>query len=181
MKKLLLVALSTFAVSAHAWEPTYYAGSSLATWQHSESNNNVVDTDFSFQSLEAVAGATLTPFTSVEVRGGLGLTTSHKTSDDGSEYAERAMPYFGSLYFKPHLTNEKASLYGLLGVTSVTIDKRDGRGAATREESTTAASFGVGVSFVMHPKVDLTAEWKKLINADEFDISGGSLGFVYRF
>lgn len=184
MKKLLLVALSTFAVSAHAWEPawepTYYAGSSVAFWQYKQSDPDVINANLSVQSLEGVAGVRLTPYTSVEARAGAGLNTARELTDEGTGHAELKMNYFGSVYFRPHLTNEKASLYGLIGMSTVSIEAAM-PGATLAEGETTAVSYGIGVSFVMNPNVDFTAEWKRLINAEAFDMRGGSVGFVYKF
>lgn len=182
MKKLLLIALSTFAVSAHAWEPTYYAGSSLAAWQYKQNNPTPVDSNFSLYSIEGVAGVTLTPYTSVEARAGFGLNTGREATNSGLGHSEVEMPYFGSLYFRPHLTNEKASLYGLLGMTTVSLETVTYEATTnSRSEEVSALSYGIGVSFVASPNIDVTAEWKKLINAEAFDIRGASLGFVYRF
>ena len=169
MKKPLLAALSTFAISAHAWEPTYYVGSSLASWQYKQTEP-AVDHNFNVTSAEGLAGIKLSPYTSLEVRAGAGLNTARE-----AEF-EVEMNYFGSLYFKPHLSNENASLYGLIGMTTVSIDGNSGA-----EDETSAVSYGVGVSFVMSPHCELTAEWKKLINADAFDMRGGSVGFIYKF
>lgn len=189
MKKLLLAALSTAVMSsmssAYAWEPTYYAGSNVAFWQYRQHDPRINDTisissDFPIQSLEALAGAKLTPYTSVEARVGAGFNTAREMNDQGTGFGEVEMPFFGSLYFKPHLTNEKASLYGLLGVSTVSIDASSVAGNSDETE-TTAASYGIGVSFAINRQFDFTAEWKKLINADAYDMRGGSVGFVYKF
>lgn len=180
MKKLLLAALSTVAMSsAYAWEPTYYAGSNVAFWQYKQ-HDATINANLSVRSLEGLAGATLTPYTSVEARFGLGFNTAREANDAGTGFAELEMPYFGSLYFKPHLTNEKASLYGLVGVTMVATEASL-PGGNPLETETTAASYGIGVSFVINPRVDFTAEWRRLINADAYDMRGGSVGFVYKF
>ena len=68
-------------------------------------------------------------------------------------------------------------MYGLLGVTTIDLEASTG----PSDDTHTDISYGIGVSFVMSPNVDLTAEWKKLINADEFDMRGGTIGFVYKF
>lgn len=168
MKKLLLLGLSSLAFTAHAWEPTYYVGSGASSWQFREHANT---RDYTVGSLEGQAGIELTPYTALEARLGVGLNTGR---DEG---VEMEAPYFASIYFKPQLRNEKASLYGLLGMTTVEVDVSSQADADTF----TDMSYGIGVSFVMHPHVDLTAEWKKLINADEFDARGGTIGFNYRF
>jgi opacity protein-like surface antigen len=173
MKKLLLLSLSSLAVTAHAWEPTYYVGSGASSWQfhpHAAGHN------FSIATVEGLAGVELFPYVALEGRLGAGLNTGRETVDGVD--VEMEATYFGSLYFKPQLRNEKASVYGLLGMTSVEMDVNDD---ALESEAYTDMSYGIGVSFVLNPHLDLTAEWKKLINADEFDARGGTIGFNYRF
>jgi hypothetical protein len=172
MKKLLLLGLSSLAVTAHAWEPTYYVGSGASFWQFAPHKLNE---NFTISTVEAQAGVDLTPYTALEARIGAGLNTARETVN-GFEM-EMEATYFGSIYFKPQLRGEKASLYGLLGMTSVEMDVND----RFESDTYTDMSYGFGVSFVMNPHVDLTAEWKKLINAEEFDARGGTIGFNYRF
>ncbi len=178
MKKLLLLGLSTFAISAHAWQPTYYVGSGLSAWQFKQSD---IGHNFTISTVEGLIGVELTPYTSIEGRLGGGLNTAREwitlPGDAEQTEVEVEAKYFGSLYFKPHLKNEKASLYGLLGVTTIDLEANTG----PSDDTHTDMSYGIGVSFVMSPNVDLTAEWKKLINAEEFDMRGGTIGFVYKF
>lgn len=172
MKKLLLLGLSSLAVTAHAWEPTYYVGSGASSWQfhpHEFGHN------FTIGTIEAQAGVDLTPYTAVEGRIGAGLNTARETIN--SVEVEMEATYYGSIYFKPQLRGEKASLYGLLGMTTVEMDVN----TQLESDTYTDMAYGIGVSFVMSPHVDLTAEWKKLINAEEFDARGGTIGFNYRF
>jgi outer membrane autotransporter protein len=176
MKKLLLLGLSSLAFTAHAWEPTYYVGSGASSWQfhpHQYGHN------FTIGTLEGQAGIDLTPYTALEARLGFGLNTARETlTIEGLDVeTELEATYFGSIYFKPQLRNDRASLYGLLGMTTIELDVNDG----LESDTYTDMSYGIGVSFVLHPHVDLTAEWKKLINADEFDARGGTIGFNYRF
>jgi Outer membrane protein beta-barrel domain len=171
MKKLLLVALSTFAMSANAWEPTFYAGSSFSTWifkDHSYGHN------FGISALEGVGGAYIFPYISVEARAGAGLTSSTE-----GDY-KVGMDYYASAYFRPYLSNEKASLYGLLGVTTLGISVEE-LGTELDQDPETGVSYGLGVSFTTSERTQLTAEWKRLMNAEEFDMRGGSIGFTYKF
>lgn len=202
MKKLLLLGLSTFAISAHAWEPSYYAGAGFSPWKV---NVQSVPVDFSIQTLDAFAGILLFPHISLEARVGAGINEGRDTyyfwgdlidEDTGLPVidAETMEPvqalyaapltaeitYFASAYFRPFISNERASLYGLLGVTTVDMDTNFD-GLTAEESSETAASFGFGVSFSMTPNIDVVAEWKKLINAEDFDIRGGTIGFAYKF
>lgn len=185
MKKLLLIALSTVAISglatsANAWEPSFYTGANAASWQYKQSD---LPSNFNIITLEGLAGITVFPYLAVEARVGAGITTGRETvwflnendEEEGITFEVDAR-HFASLYFRPQITNEKASLYGLLGITTIDLDSDTGGST-----SDTNASFGVGVSFVMNPAVSITAEWRKLINADNFNLRGGSVGFTYSF
>jgi outer membrane autotransporter protein len=168
MKKLLLVALSTFACSAHAWEPKFYAGASLSTWGI---NLHTVNAELHLQTLEITGGAVLLPYISLEGRAGGGFTNAR----DYSANEDVSLDYYTSAYFRPFLANETATLYGLLGGTTLQLNRK---GASS---STTDASYGVGVTFTTSPHTQFVAEWKKLVNAEDFDISGGTVGFTYQF
>lgn len=189
MKKLLLLGLSTFAMSAHAWEPSYYVGGNFSPWQV---KSHAISPSFSIQTLEGVGGVVLFKHLAIEARVGAGINEGRETrswidvepdpvtgEDTLVEYYENLsaeISYFASAYLRPFIANEKATLYGLLGMTTISMDNNFGD-----DDSDTAASFGFGVSFKMSPNVDITAEWKKLINADEFDVRGGTVGFTYTF
>lgn len=199
MKKLLLLGLSTFAISAHAWEPSYYVGAGFSPWKI---ETHSLPLDFSVQTVEGFAGIVLFPHISLEARLGGGLNEGRDTfyfysdvdpvTGDPITDAEGnpatalfeapvgvEITYFASAYFRPFISNDKATLYGLLGVTTLELDTN--LGGLTEDDTDTAASYGIGVSFTLSPNIQLNAEWKKLINADEFDIRGGTLGFTYQF
>lgn len=205
MKKLLLTTLSLFTVSAHAWEPSFYAGANYGSEQTKFSTPPVADYpafpfNYTVKALEGQAGIILTPYISLEARVGAGLGESTESwqdieeEDDGtitinsSAEGTYKTNYYASVYFRPYIANEKASLYGLLGYSTIDYDYSvlttvGGAVDADADLSDTDSglSFGVGVSFVMSPNVDLIAEWKKTINADDFDMRGGHVGFIYKF
>lgn len=182
MKKLLLLGLSTFALSAHAWEPSYYAGAGFSPWKV---NSQVAPLDYSVQTIDGFVGINLFPYISLEARvgGGINEGRDNFVYEDGDSIMElrtgTEITYYASAYFRPHITNERASLYGLLGVTTIELDTNSP--GLPSEDTENAASFGIGVSFVVTPKINVVAEWKKLINADDFDIRGGTVGFAYKF
>ena len=194
MKKLLLLGLSTFAISAHAWEPSYYAGAGFSPWKV---NSQTTFLDYSVQTLEGFAGIVLFPHISLEVRAGAGINEGREsyyyieqeTDPDTNETvdalfhttATAEVKYFASAYFRPFISNDRASLYGLLGVTTVQIESNASAIDLPQDDSENAVSYGVGVSFAVNKNFDVTAEWKKLINADDFDIRGGTIGFAYKF
>lgn len=196
MKKLLLLGLSTFAISAHAWEPSYYAGAGFSPWKINAQTSYL---DYTVQTLDGFVGINLFPYISLEARAGAGINEGRDTlyfyglADDDDDpatppveallagTATAELTYYASAYFRPHITNEKASLYGLLGITTVEIDSNEYSVDMPKGDTENAASFGIGVSFSMTPNIDVIAEWKKLINADDFDVRGGTIGFAYKF
>ena len=204
MKKLAFVALTALSSSALAfeWKPEYYAGGGFATWQYSNTliNNNVAinslrdPTNYSIQSLEGFAGVQLIKYLKVEARAGFGMNTGREqvafindggTPDDLTDDAvtlnsiEVEMDYYASIYVRPEVKNEKASLYGLFGVTTMdtTLILNDVEGS----ETSTGASYGIGAGFVVNEQFDVNIEWKKLINDEDFDMRGGSISFNYNF
>lgn len=182
MKKFLLIALSTFAVSANAWEPELYTGANLASWQYTQTGFPM---NFNVTAVEGLAGIGVLPYLAVEARVGAGITAGRDNWESYDEDTEEwfisdtfeiRVRHYASIYLRPKIENEKASLYGLIGLTTLDLDTDTGGSS-----SDTDATFGFGVSFVMTPNVNITAEWRKLINAENFNLRGGSVGFTYSF
>lgn len=178
MKKLLALALATTAVSAHAWEPNLYLGSNASSWQYSQSAPDIAG-NITLMTVEGLAGIELFPYVTIEARAGFGINSDSEDITTAPGIVELEATYYGSFYFRPVIENEKASLYGLLGYTTIEFDGTPQ--SALVELSQSGLSYGVGVSFVMSPRVDLHAEWRKLILADDMDMRGGSVGFTYTF
>lgn len=202
MKKLLLIALSTFAISAQAWEPTYYVGGSLGSPIF---NSTTYRANFHVLTLEGVGGAVLLPYLAVEARLGVGLGEGNEdvfvgyaVNDTGDylnifgeittdplefvqvkETMDVEINYYASAYLRPFVANEKATLYGLLGFSSFGLDSSEPGMLENTSES--GLSYGLGCSFTMNEHLEITAEWKKMLNADDFDIAGGTVGFTYAF
>ncbi len=181
MKNLLLIALSTIAVSANAWEPEVYAGAGITAYQY---QHDTTPTNNKINMLEATAGLNLIEYLGIEARIGAGLNTSTDTLRDADGVAistgEAEVNFSGSLYLKPQLTNERARLYGLLGYTTVDVTHTQ-NGVTVLDDSEGGLAYGIGASWMLWPKAELTAEWKKLVNSDDFDVRGGSVGFIYKF
>lgn len=175
MKKLLLIALSTFAVSAHAWEPTFYLGGNLSSSQFKA--DQAPSDNFTVLSFEGVAGVNLFDFLAVEGRAGAGIGDDSVTN--GANTSTVAIDYLASFYVKPYLANDKATLYGLIGYTSVGVDTNDP--SLSSEDTADGLGYGVGFTYHISPEMDFIMEWKTAVNADEFDISGGTVGLTYSF
>lgn len=197
MKKVLLIAaLSTAAASAQAWEPEVYLGGGPSFWLYKHEN---IGANFAITTVDGVAGLKLFEYLAVEAKAGLGLNQA-RDEDTITMYDEATgvvlsedvynneaeLEAFVSFYLKPMISNEKATLYGLLGYTMVDMEHyrqaADGSSSETVFDDTADdLSYGVGASWIMGTHTELTAEWKKLINADDFDFRGWSVGFTYTF
>ncbi len=193
IKKLLTIglttaALSSFSIAAQAWEPTFYAGGNIGSAQHDSHKGSG---PFTVLSIEGLGGINLLPYLSVEARFGLGYNEDRRESGRAwdpinEEWATAASSdlgydlrenYYASIYLRPSWSNETASIYGLLGATTVELSSNQ----AWLEDSDTGASYGFGVSFKINSKVNVNAEWKKQISAEDFDIEGATVGFIYNF
>ena len=179
MKNLLILALSTVAMSASAQsfkDPQFYWGANYSAWQAAQTEPNI-DANFTLYTLEGIVGANLYPHVSVEARAGFGLG-SNSESINGTQ-VEFESPYFASFYFRPYLENDKASLYGLIGGSI--MDIKLASPSAEESETESGLSLGLGISFAVNRNADFRAEWKTLVNSDATDVRGGTIGFSYDF
>lgn len=179
MKNLLLIAITSVAMSsAHALDldPEFYAGANYSTFQLSQTSPNV-DASFSVYTLEGLAGVALTENIAIEARAGAGLNRDRV--EVNGQTREVAAQYYGSLYFRPYLNNEKAGLYGLLGVSAISFDAEPKN--VDGEDTQVGLALGGGVSFVTGPNSDFVIEWKQLLNSDAMTMRGVSAGFTYSF
>lgn len=179
MKKLLLaastLALSTFAVGANAWEPAFYAGGNLTSSQYSRDAPEDSAARFTILAVDAMGGADLFKYLAVEAR--LGIGYNEDSAGWADEKHDLRESYYASFYLRPQVKNERAALYALVGATAAEISSSN----PDYEESDAGPSFGVGVSFVVSPTVDVSLEWKQHIKTDDYNIKGGSVGFIYKF
>lgn len=178
MKKILFIALSTCAASAHAWKPEFYAGSNYGSFQL-EQSEPMIDANFTMLTLDVMAGIRVLPYVTLEGRVGSGLNKDGETPPNVGTRIEVETKYFASVYFRPELRNDKASLYGLLGYTTMEFETEpQGPNAETEQDGLSA---GVGIGFVMNDRVDIRFEWKQIVNSDSVSARGGSVGFTYSF
>ncbi len=179
MKKVLLILLSTCAASAHAWKPEFYAGSNYGSFQFEQSEPRI-DANFTMLTLDVMAGIRVMPYVTFEGRVGTGLNRDSETvPPETGTRIEVETKYFASVYFRPELRNDKASLYGLLGYTTMEFDGEPQ--TASSETKQDGLSAGIGIGFVVHERVDVRLEWKRIVDSDSMGARGGSVGFTYTF
>ena len=179
MKMLITAALATFALSSQALEfdPKLYVGGNYGSYQLSQSAPSV-DANFTTWGLDGFVGLELLPFLAFEARVGGGLNRDLVTFADDVT-VELQTNLYTSVYVRPMLNNEKAGLYGLLGYTYAEFDGEPEE--LTAETNHDGVSFGIGVSFVVNPHMDVRLEWKNLLDAEVLGMRGGSVGLSYTF
>jgi opacity protein-like surface antigen len=179
MKKLLLAAaLSTFACAALA-EDRFYAGGNVAFWNYTEGSH---DTKISVSSLEGVAGFNVWSVINIEGRVGLGLessTESVNTKEFGKLSTELTLDNYFSVYIKPELKNDTATVYALLGVTRA--DASTTSSQVERDLSMTGLSYGLGMGFYVTESALVNLEFRNLVQEDDYKFQGFSAGFTLSF
>lgn len=179
MKKLLLVALATFAVAAQAEEDRFYAGGGVGFWNVSQNGH---DNLFNVSSIEGLAGINVWRMINIEGRLGAGIEDSGELAtnkQDGTLDTEVSLKSYASLYVKPELKNDIAKLYGLLGVTRLDADSTNAK--TDRSLSLTGLSFGVGMGFQLSTSSVINIEYRRLVQDSDYRFSGFSVGFDIAF
>ena len=144
MKKLMLITLSTFAVGTQAANmKQFYVGGGLGAWN--VDGAGIGSSTLNLKSIEGIAGYNIFPWLAIEGRAGTGIESEREITydlgdnvimpvlDSNNEPTDNAiatrletnaktnLTYFASLYAKPQIINDKAALYGLIGVTTYDI------------------------------------------------------------
>lgn len=137
----MLIALSTLAMGAQAADKQFYAGGGIAAWD--ADSPALGSSTLNLRSLEGLAGYNIFPWLAVEGRIGFGIESEREISyeltsaitltgdtfgDDEIATADRIetnsktdLNYYASLLVKPQVANDKAALYGLIGITNYDI------------------------------------------------------------
>ncbi len=184
MKKLLLAAtLSSLACTAMA-DDRFYAGGNIAFWNYTEGKQDV---KINVSTLEGVVGFNVWKMINIEGRLGAGLessteTVSFRDGTDGSTYTlptELNLDSYASLYIKPEIKNQTATVYALLGVT--TADASTENENVERDLSVTGLSYGLGMGFFVTDNALVNLEFRNLVQDSDYKFQGFSLGFTIGF
>lgn len=180
MKKLLLAAaLSTFACTALA-DDRFYAGGNVAFWNYSEGSQDV---QFNVSSAEGVVGFNVWKMINIEGRLGLGFegsTESISNTQDGLNIPTKlTLDNYASVYVKPELKNDTATVYALVGFTSATASTENA--SAERDLDVSGLSWGAGMGFFVTDNALVNLEYRKLVQDSDFRFDGFSLGFTLGF
>lgn len=184
MKKHLLCALATLAATPAFAETLYdnegfYAGAGISRYQYQEPASG---SGLHLETLDLNAGFWFNPLLSAEVR--VGTSLGDRESDAGNVLWEVGVDSFASVYWRPEFVNKTAKLYGLIGYSQVEISAEGVTTAGAPRSldlSEGGPSFGAGIGFFYNPDVTVNLEWKQLIDADGFEMSGFTAGVDYRF
>lgn len=179
MNKLLLAAaLSTFACAASA-DDRFYAGGNLAIWNYTEGKQDV---KYNVSSLEGVVGFNVWEYINIEGRLGLGLEGSTETVNsiqDGKLPTKLTLDNYASVYLKPELKNDTASVYALLGFSSVSASTENAK--TERDLSVSGLSYGLGMGFFVADTAQVTLEYRTLVQDGDYEFQGYSIGFTLGF
>jgi outer membrane autotransporter protein len=209
MTKALLCALTLIALPAFADNQRgFYVGGGVANLQDDQDEVTLSDTLVSGRTTSIIAGEIFGGYKyngllGAEVRVGTGgrvgtgkvydatvtssttdgVTTSTTTINSTSSL-ERELGSYGSIYYKPEITNDEASLYALIGYsflsTTGTITSTAGAVTTTRQHYS-GLSYGLGVGFVVTDNVNLNIEYRNLCDDLYQSPNMASLSFDYRF
>ncbi|MFO1368341.1 MAG: porin family protein [Marinagarivorans sp.] len=187
MKKLLLAAaLSTFACAASA-DDRFYAGGNVAFWNYDEGSHDV---KFNVSSVEGVVGFNVWEMINIEGRLGVGLEGSTETVEYVTDNTKNPptttkgptklnLDNYASLYIKPELKNEIATVYALLGYTSASASTENKD--FNRDLDISGFSFGLGMGFYVTDDALVNIEYRKLVQDSDYTFDGFSLGFTIGF
>lgn len=157
----------------------FYAGAGISRYRYAEPGAGA---DFHLATLELNGGFWFHPLLSAEMRVGTGLGDQESAANDVLWQVN--LDSFASVYWRPEWVNESAKLYGLLGYTQVDIGAEGTTAAGaprTQDLSEDGFSFGAGIGFFYDQNLTVNLEWKQLVDADSFEMSGFSAGLDYRF
>lgn len=154
--------------------------------------------DVSFSAIELISGYKINGFLSFEARLGTGLGKKDRTTidpvldSDGNATVdangdpitltarlEDSIQYYGSVYWRPETANQTAKIYGLLGLTTISVKEESSAGSDSVSES--GVSFGGGVGFRFDERWNLNFEYRSLINTGAFEFNTISANLDYRF
>jgi len=185
MKKQLIigsaVAIALASTSAFAAGPVQggYIGANYiaATF---EEDDFVEDVDLDILSFKA--GAKVNPYVAFEARAGFGIGDDSATF--GSVTASIEADYLLGAYGVFGIPNESPVYpYAVLGYSKgeLTLKATGPGGSASASASESDISYGIGANLTITEKVDLNAEYMQFIDKDGAEISGLTVGAVYRF
>jgi opacity protein-like surface antigen len=187
MKKLglaaLLAAASAVPAVAGAQQNTMaeeanvmYGGAGL-TWLGMEGPGSTEDNGV---GLQGKIGYTFTPLLGVEGHFGLGLTDGSDTFFDpvnGARDVDLGVDYWAGVYGRAQFpVTQSVNVYGLLGLSYVEVDF-----SGFDEGSESDLSYGLGANYQLSEQLGAYAEWVSLVNKDNIEVSGLTVGAKFRF
>jgi opacity protein-like surface antigen len=161
MKKLYVLALSLLAIPTMADNSRgFYLG---LGGSRIEILQDGLDDTSPIKAAEILAGYKYNDALGLEIRYGSGQTKAERnpTNLAAKGILTHDVESYSSIYYRPELVNDEAKLYALLGYTQIDVSTVVGA-AAPVAVSKSGVSYGIGVSFVMSEKFNLSIEYKNI-------------------
>lgn len=154
-----------------------YIGGSFAQTEYEESGFDVVKP----KVIQLSVGGQVGPYFAVEGRVGTGISSG--TTQVGAVDIELEIDSIIGAYAKAIAPlSEQFSLYGLIGFTKVEATATGTLGliSTSLTGSENGISYGVGAALNVSEKAKLTLEWASLLDTDNFEFRGISLGVLVK-
>lgn len=185
MRIALPVTLALASTASHADNMRgFYLGGGISTID--------VDKSSSFKKAdiemaEVVAGYKYNSWLGAEVRYGTGLNSAtldlqSQWGDIIGELADELrmdLDHYRGVYYRPEAVNETGRFYALLGYAEIDYSVRYEGYEATASED--GLSWGLGLGFIITPRLNLNFEYKNLIDLDDLRFTTITGQVDYRF
>jgi len=172
LRKIVGFALAFCSLSAFGSESNMYVGAGFGVWDYEESEVP----EFSLNSAEGHIGYIVNDNLSIEGRVGLGVGDDSVTDDRVKLDLE--VDNYLSVYLKPAYSSQNFGVYGLLGFTKAKLSADISYMGISDSisDSDSSFSYGLGAGFSVADGTSISLEWKQLIDADDYELSGFSVG-----
>lgn len=191
MKALTIMRIALPAVLALASTASYadnmrgfYVGGGISTID--------VDKSASFKKAdiemaEVVAGYKYNAWLGAEVRYGTGLNSTPldlqgawgDISEEFQHEVRMEIDHYRAVYYRPEAVNQTGRFYGLIGYAE--IDYNLSAQGYEAESSEDGLSWGLGLGFIITPRLNLNFEYKNLMDMDDLRFTTITGQVDYRF
>ncbi len=138
-----------------------------------------------FKAIEFSLGYKYNNWLGIDARYGLAPTSETVfvavDPDTNREIGEEVdLDNYISYYYRAELTNDIAKIYILLGQSNITITRESEDGTSVSETGS-GTSYGVGFGLWINRKLDVTFEYKQLLETEEDSFTSTGFNVEYRF
>ena len=176
---LALVMLANTALAQSVFDrlDKFYVGGGLT---YIDANAAAADGESGeFTSTELIGGYKYSGYLGGEIRLGTGLRSESFVDRTNSQVFDGSIGYYGSVYWRPETANEVAKIYGLIGYTSISVDRQYSSSSSSSSES--GLSYGGGVGFTFDERWNLNFEYRTIIDTSTAEFTAVAANVDYRF